>query len=178
MPNPLAILFKGESHNVTLLNGQTIKVAIRALPERFLGEVIEHGEHKHTLISICGYFEHVHYTVNGKTKFPYEGPSLLSHIPAPDGFTPIPYGITDNFDDASIEALYASAKSLNFSRALEWAKGQISAKKEIAPVKKATMEQVMPLVLSVMDPLLKRLDALSTSTPSAPSSSAAPKNPS
>jgi hypothetical protein len=161
--NPLALLFAGEPVPVTYLNGKSATVFVRALPQRNLHHVIATYEHKHLFVELCTYVP------AGKGKPPM--PASPDLLPYPNGYWPVQTGWSDNLDDASIEALYSKADFLNFERALAWAKGQISAKKKIAPLIEMTTASVLPLVQQMIAPVLERLDRLSSSTPSAPSSS-------
>lgn len=168
MHHPLSILYAGRSVTARLLDGRELTLAVRALPQRFLVRVLETAEFNHALVELCSYLPKDHELAQAVAA------PMFPDIPAPAGLVPLPQGFCDNLDDASIAALYDAAKALNFQRAVDWAQGQIAAKKLVAPVHQAVMAQVMPLVDNVLQPLLRKLDALSSSTPSAPSSSAAP----
>jgi hypothetical protein len=87
---------------------------------------------------------------------------------------PVPAGWSQNLSDESFEELYAAACRLNFTRAASWGQRQIAAKKTVAPIQQATLEQVAPLIEKMVTTLLQRFAPSSTSTPSAPSSPAAP----
>lgn len=171
--NPLSILFAGEKAPVDYIDPKAAaklklprEVFVRALPLEHLHYVLTTYEHKHLFVQLCTY-------TRGAGK---AGHALYPEIPSPTGYCPVPAGWTLNLDDASIERLYELAERLNFQRAIAWAKGQIAAKKNIAPLIEMTTAQVMPLVTQVMQPVFEKLEQLSVSQPSAPSSSAAPAN--
>lgn len=163
--NPLQVLFAGDTVAVRFLNGQKQSVHVRALPLRHLHHVIATYEHKHLFVELCTY------TAAGRGKAP---DGQFSEIPAPQKLWPVPAGWADNLDDASIEALYQKAEALNFQRAVTWARGQIAAKKNIAPILQQSTAQVMPMVQQLIQPVLEKLEQLSASAPSVASSSASP----
>lgn len=169
----LGVLFAGRTIGATLIDGSPITIHVRALPQRFLVRVLECAEFNHALVELCCYLSGKDVVQDDEKPAP-----MFPDIPAPAGMVPLPQGFCDNLSDASVQALYAVAQELNFQRAVDWAKGQIAAKKLVAPVHEAAMAQVLPLMDKVMAPLLAKLDALSNSMRSAPSSSAAPANPS
>jgi hypothetical protein len=172
--NPLSILFGGQGASAKLIDGTKVNVFVRALPQLYLHHVLSCAEHKHLLIELCTYF-----AVDQKAKKAAPiGDPLCPEIVPPAGFRPVPMGWNQNLSDASIDELYELAKKLNFQRAADWAKGQIAAKKLVAPLYEMTVSQVMPVVNKIMQPLIERVEKLSASMPSAPSSSAAPGNPS
>lgn len=164
----LGTLFAGRTLVVQLIDAQPLTIHVRALPQRFLVRVLECAEFNHALIELCCYLPAK--DVEGQEL----AAPMFPDIPAPAGMVPLPQGFCDNLSDESVQTLYAVAQELNFQRAVDWAKGQIAAKKLVAPVHEAAMAQVMPLLDKVMAPLLAKLDALSNSMRSAPSSSAAP----
>ena len=164
-PNPLTILFAGATFDAKLIDGSKLKVFVRALPQQFLGDILAVAEHQHQVVELCCYLR----VAPGKA--PKPGASL---IPPPNGYQPVPPGWSQNLCDASFEELYAAADGLNFTRAANWGKRQIAAKKKIAPVLQAVMEQVEPLIERLITTLLQRYAPSSTSTPSAPSSPDAP----
>ncbi|MEK7765980.1 MAG: hypothetical protein AAB368_07050 [bacterium] len=179
--NPLSILFAGGTTTATLIDGSRAEVYIRAMPQRWLARVIEAAEFPTALVELCTYVRPAPLnpsTVEPLNRGTVEPPAPPSHsdIPPPAGYDPVPPGWTDNLSDESVDALYELAKKLNFQRAIDWAAGQIAAKKLVAPLHEQAINQVMPLALKIMEPLMKRLDALSNSTPSAPSSSAPAAN--
>lgn len=175
MKKPLSLLFAGRTLGVELLDGSQVAVHVRALPQRYLHHVLAAAEWKHALVQLCTYLPDTPDEVTaGEPLAASEPPCDYPDVPPPFGMVPVPPNWSDNLTDASLDALYAEAKALNFQRAVAWARDQIAAKKEVAPLHRAALEQVMPLVNQVLAPLISRLDALSTSTPSAPSSSAAP----
>jgi len=168
---PLSVLFAGRTVLARLVNGTEIVIAVRALPQRFLIRVIECAEFNHALVELCCYLRAED---TGKPNIqPTDAPAAWPDVPAPDGLVPLAQGFCDNLEDASVVKLYETAKELNFQRAADWAKGRIAAQQLVAPFHQAALQQVLPLVENVLQPLLKKLDALSTSTPSAPSSSVA-----
>jgi hypothetical protein len=172
----LGILFAGEPANVKLISGDTLQVYVRALPQRKLGELLEVCEHKHALVELCTYLPRESTDVEitpGMTR-----DAILQSALVPDGKQPVPIGWADNLEDESLDLLYEIAQRLNFHRAAKWAQGQIAAKKFLAPIQQLGIQQVIPLVEQIMSPLIKRLDALSNSTPSVPSSSGSLNKPS
>lgn len=175
MKKPLSILFAGRSLGIELLDGTPITVRVRALPQRYLNHVLAAAEWKHALVQLCTYLPDLPEPLPPGEPLVSSAPDCdYPDVPPPSGMVPVPPNWSDNLTDASLDALYEAAKALNFQRAADWARGQIAAKKEVAPLHQAAMEQVMPLVNQVLAPLISRLDAFSASTPSAPSSSAAP----
>lgn len=134
---------------------------VRTLPQRQLGDLLHVCEVPHALIELCTFLAL-------EPGDPVPSPSSL--IPA--GKQPVPIGWADNLADASATELYDVAQRLNFHRAAKWAEGQIAAKKMVAPIQQMGIDQVLPLVSRLLDPIEKRLAALQNSTPSALSSSA------
>lgn len=163
--NPLDILFGGAAATAVLIDGTQLAVHVRALPQRHLHHVIASYEHRPLFIELCTY------TKAGSGKPPA---GIAPDVPAPTGFWPVPAGWTDNLSDGSIEDLFQKAEELNFQRAVSWARAQITAKQQIAPLVQETTAMVMPIVERVMQPLLAKLEQFSNSTPSAPKSSASP----
>lgn len=167
---PLAILFAGHEAAATLVNGSKVAVFIRAMPQRWLARVVECAEFETALVELCTYLpepaEPPTDRIDEKPKVAYPD------IPAPAGYAAVPLGWSDNLSDDSVDFLYEQAKQLNFQRAIDWAAGQIAAKKLVAPLHEQAMNQVMPLALKVMEPLMRKLEALSSSMPSLPSSPA------
>ncbi len=175
MTKNLSILFAGQSTAIELIDGSRVSVFVRALPQRYLHHVLAAAEWKHALVQLCTYLP------SAPEKLPAGEPLVSSppscdypDVPPPFGMAPVPSNWSDNLTDGSLNALYQAAKALNFQRAAAWARDQIAAKREVAPLHQAALEQVMPLVNQVLAPLISRLDALLISTPSAPSSSGAP----
>jgi hypothetical protein len=165
----LSILFAGEAAVASYIDGTSdSRIFIRALPQRWLGRVIECCEFKHALVELCAY----HKAEDAAEKF--DGDPAYPDITPPAGYAAVPQGWTDNLTDECVDRLYELAQKLNFQRAATWAEGQIAAKKLVAPLHEKAINQVLPVLESVMKPLLKKLDSLSSSTPSAPSSSDAP----
>lgn len=164
----LAILFAGHQSTATLIDGSPVTVFVRAMPQRWLARVAACAEFQTALVELCCY-------VKAESAEP-RAESTDSHpeIPPPAGYAAVPEGWTDNLSDESVGRLYEEAKLLNFQRAIDWAAGQIAAKKLVAPLHEQAMNQVLPLAFKVMEPLMKRLDALSASMPSAPSSAGTP----
>jgi hypothetical protein len=173
-PNPLSILFGGLAARAVLIDGTKVDVFVRALPQCYLHLVLTCAEHKHLLIELCTYFK----TEKSAKKSAPVGAPFAPDVVAPAGYVPVPMGWNQNLSDASIDELYELAKHLNFQRAADWAKGQIAAKKMVAPLYEMTVSQVMPVVNRIMQPLIERVEKLSASMPSAPSSSGAAGNPS
>lgn len=171
---PLAILFAGQESLATLVDGSPVQVYIRAMPQRWLARVIECAEYPASLVELCCYIKAAAPAGTGALAVVEGAAPAYPDIPAPAGYEPVPQGWSDNLSDESVAALYELAKALNFQRAVDWAAGQIAAKKLVAPLHEMSLNQVMPVVLRVMEPLMRKLDALSNSTPSAPSSAATP----
>ncbi len=165
----LAILFGGSPAEAKFIDGTAINVFVRALPQRYLVHVLNCCEFKHALVELCCYIKNDPAAAADAT--PPAPRAIAPEVVPPAGYGFLPDGWTDNLTDESVEALYALAQELNFQRAAKWAQGQIAAKKLVAPLHEAAMTQVMPLVEKIMKPLMAKLDTLSTSTPSAPSSS-------
>jgi hypothetical protein len=163
--NALSILFAGETFAATLVNGSLLKIFVRALPQQFLGDFLGVAEHQHLVVELCCY-RSARETVK---KLPF-----TPAIPPPNGYSPVPPGWSQNLTDESFKELYAAACRLNFTRAANWGQRQIAAKKTVAPIQQAVMEQVAPLVDRMMTTVLQRFAPSSTSTPNAPSSPAAP----
>jgi hypothetical protein len=162
--NPLQILFAGDTIVARYLDGSTQPVHVRALPLRHLHHVFSTYEHKHLFIELCCY------TKPGKGRAPA---GLFPDVPVPAKLWPVPAGWSENLADESIEELFRKAESLNFQRAVTWAKGQIAAKKMIAPLMEQTTAQMMPLLQQVMQPLFAKLEQSSGSPPTAPATPAA-----
>lgn len=177
--NPLTILFAGESLTVKFIDGTTHAVVhVRAMPQRFLPRVIECAEFKTALVELCTYVKAPEPLPPGSA-IPTPGPELAARssypeIPPPAGYAPVPAGWTDNLSDASVDALYEKAKALNFQRAVDWARGQIAAKKMVSPLHEAAIAQVMPLLEKIIAPLMNRLETSSALTRSSPSSPVTP----
>jgi len=163
--SPLSILFAGETYPVTLINGARIKIFVRAIPQQFLGDFLAVAEQQHLVVELCCY---------RSARETVKKMAFTPAIPPPDGYSPVPPGWSQNLSDASFEELYAAACRLNFTRAANWGQRQIAAKKTIAPIQQAVMEQVAPLIDRMMTTVLQRFAPSSTSTPSAPSLPAAP----
>jgi hypothetical protein len=179
---PLSILFGGELAPVRLIDGTRGRVWVRALPECFLHLVLQTAEHKHQLVELTSYFKAA--PKKAAKDDPLDAAVRCAGAPAfpevggpagwPVGYQPVPLGWTQNVSDESLDLLYDTAKKLNFGRAAAWARDQIAAKKLVAPLHKAAMEQTVPLVMQVLEPLVAKLSRLSASTPSSPSSAATP----
>lgn len=167
--NQLSIIFAGSTKTVEQFDGRKITVAVRALPLRFLIRVLQCAEFPHQLVELCCYRDK-----NDVDEQSLPAPAFPD-IPAPDGLVPVPMGFCDNLTDAAVTELYEAAKQLNFQRAADHGKALIAAKKLTAPFREQAMAEVVPLVESIMQPLMRKLDALSNSPASAPSSSAAPE---
>lgn len=156
----LAILFAGEAVTTTLVDGTTFTVFIRAMPQRYLGLVLESAEWPHALVELCTYLP-------GQAT-EEQPPAAHPNIPTPQGYRPVPAGWSDNLTPEAVNLLYEKAKALNFRNAVDWARGQIAAKKLVAPLHEQAIEQVLPVLLRIMEPLMQKLDALSHSMRSAP----------
>lgn len=170
----LAILFAGDSAPVAYIDGSTAEVFVRLVPQRFLGRALQCAEFKTALIELCCYLKADAAVADPAAISAQLSASAHPDIPAPAGLCPVPLGWTDNLSDASVDQLYEKAKDLNFQRAADWAKGQIAAKKLVAPLHEMAVGQVIPLAMQILEPLIKKLEALSPSMPSAPSSSGTP----
>lgn len=161
-PNPLRILFAGESAQATLLDGSRLDVWVRALPQMHMGEVVRAAEHQHHLVELCCYLR----TEDLPQEHTREN-TQCPHIDPPAGYGAVPAGWAQNLEDESFDRIYELARRLNFSRAVTWGERQIAAKKAIAPLQRATIEQVAPLVEAVVASVLERF---SSSTPKSPQS--------
>lgn len=172
----LSILFGGEIVPIRLINGIAGRVWVRALPECFLHLVLATAEHKSQLVELVTYFKAA--PKRPAKDHPLDaavrvmGPRAFPDVDEPAGYEAVPQKWTQNLSDDSIEELYETAKRLNFFRAAKWAKGQIAAKKLVAPLYQATIEQTLPMLMQVVEPLVKKLTASFASTPSSPSSAA------
>jgi hypothetical protein len=168
-PNPLSILFAGEAYAAKLVNNSSVPVFVRALPQQFLGDFLAVAEQQHLVVELCCYLRAPRGAA-AKRRVTEATPV----IPPPHGMKPVPVGWSQNLSDESFEELYAAACRLNFTRAANWGQRQIAAKKTVAPIQQAVLEQVAPLIEKMVTTLLQRCAPSSTSTPSAPSSPAAP----
>ena len=153
----LSILFAGESTSATYIDGTTETVFVRTLPQRLLGSLLAVCEIKHALIELCTYI----------------ALEAAADPLCPAGKQPVPVGWSDNLTDEAADQIYEIAQRLNFQRAAKWARGQIAAKKMIAPIQELAVQQVLPLVEGLIAPIARQLSDLRSSMPSAPSSSAA-----
>jgi hypothetical protein len=168
-PNPLSILFAGETFAAKLIDDSLVRVFVRALPQQFLGDFLAVAEQQHLVVELCCYLKAPRGAAAKR-----RGAEAAPVIPPPHGMKPVPPGWAQNLSDESFEELYAAACRLNFTRAASWGQRQIAAKKQVAPIQQAVMEQVAPLVEKMVTTLLQRFAPSSNSTPSAPSSPAAP----
>jgi hypothetical protein len=161
MKNPFIILFAGEPIMARLLDGSTLEVFVRLMPERnLLGEFLQLMEDGSKIVELCAY------TKVGEGEAPA---AAHPQIPPPRGYWSVPQHWADNLTDDSLAEIYELAKKLNFPRAAKLAEGRLAAKKMIAPLNARLMEQILPLVAASLETLLAKS---STSTPSAPSSPA------
>jgi hypothetical protein len=138
----LSIIFGGEETTAALLDGSSIKVRVRALPARYLGEVLAVAEKQTDLIELCT-----------SIQVPAEGdalPPVYAGVRQPEGWVGVPIGWTENLSDESHEALYQLARQLNFTRAAAWGKRQIAAKKDSAPIIEAAHEALRPIIQGLL----------------------------
>jgi len=155
MPNqnhPFSLLFAGEEKEVELIDHSKVRVLVRELPLKFLGDFLGVAETQHQVIEMCTYLE-------GESR----GDGAFPRIPPPVGYAPVPAGWDQNLTEASFYELYDIACRLNFSKAATWAQRQIAAKKKVAPLYEAMMNQVQPIVTSLILPLMKQLAGSSRS---------------
>lgn len=163
---PLDILFAGRPARAQLLDGSRVACFVRELPDRYLGLVLEHCENRSALIELCTYLE--------------GDPAAAPHYPAfpqvlpPKGYRPVPAGWADNLTDDTLAQLGALAEKLNFSRAATKGEALIAAKQRIAPLYQATINQVIPLVQSMV---ASAMNTASGSTPNTRPSRAARTTP-
>lgn len=164
MPPTLSTLFAGEEHVAALVDGSAVEVRVRALPQRHLVRVLAVAETPSDLIELCACTRTA------------DGLPAAAHpdIAAPAGWSHVPAGWADNLADESFAALHEAAQRLNFTRAATEGRLRIAAKKLVAPLEAEAIAQVRPLVDSILLPLLRRLETLCASMPSAPSSAASP----
>jgi hypothetical protein len=144
MPTPksLSIIFGGEDASVSLIDGTSAKVRVRALPARYLGDVLALAEKQTELIELCT-----------AIPTPTEGeqiPAVFPGVRQPDGWVGVPHGWTENLSDVAHEMLYELARKLNFTRAATWGKRQIAAKKESAPLVEAAQEALRPIIQGLL----------------------------
>jgi len=150
--HPFSVLFAGEEREVELINHFKVRVFVRELPLKFLGDFLGVAETQHQVVEMCVYLE-------GEPI----GDGAFPRIPPPVGYAPVPAGWDQNLTEASFYDLYDTACRLNFSKAATWAHRQIAAKKKVAPLYEAMMNQVLPLVTSLIEPLMKQLAGSSRS---------------
>lgn len=163
MNNPLTILFAGQTAMAKFIDGSTVSVFVRALPQRtLLGDFLNVMEFGHATVQLCTY------TKAGEGVAPTGD---YPDVSVPTGYWPVPSNWADNLTDDSQIDLYELAKKVNFNRAAKLAEGQIAAKKQIGPLNQKVMMQILPLVENALNGLLKKSSA---SAPSAPPSAATP----
>lgn len=124
----LAALFGGEEIIVKKEDGTDIKVKVGLVPVRHLGTFIDLYDKPAELVDFITHIE-------GK---------------------PVEAGWADCLTDIAVEQIYAKAKELNFSRAVDFGKKEVTAGKEIRmPI--ATL--MMELQSSVLAQALSSLEA-------------------
>lgn len=146
------LLFAGETLGVTLLDGSTLSVRVRALPARHLNgylDLRDVGREADLLATVVQISE----DLGQKTE--NSSPSSVAPSSVFPGWSPVDAAFVDNLSDESHAALIALADKLNFSRAVSQAERQIATGTSLLPLKNriaaammAPLEQGLRLLIS------------------------------
>jgi hypothetical protein len=157
-PSPLSsstLLFAGESLPITLVDGTSLSVRVRALPARHLNgylDLRDVGREADLLAAVV--------------QRPCAPPTAAEKADNPDlfpGWAPADAAFVDNLSDESHAALIELADKLNFSRAVCQAERQIATGSKLVPLK----QQVAATMVKPLEQALHSLISSATTQLSA-----------